>query len=220
MLQKVLNGKLADPSQLIDLSGFETQLFGEDGNSGLLGYFNEFETKMPDFETMFKDKFDFKDAEGNDLNILGEVQTQIDTLSTTLNNMDPLKVTITPVFDMTNFTPEALQTQLDNMPIQFTQGTTPNHMTIEFKGLGEELNIAEVINKLEQIRSGVVVWGLQNVTATNRLGVDIDGVANEISRMKLYLDTGALVGGILPMIDAGLYKRSVTASRTGTVSMN
>lgn len=219
MLQKVLNGKLADPSQLIDLSGFETQLFGEDGNSGLLGYFNEFETKMPDFETMFKDKFDFKDAEGNDLNILGEVQTQIDTLSETLNNMDPLKVTITPVFDMTNFTPEALQTQLDNMPIQFTQGTTPNHMTIEFKGLGEELNIAEVINKLEQIRSGVAVWGLQNVTATNRLGVDIDGVANEISRMKLYLDTGALVGGILPLVDAGLYKRSVTASRTGTVPM-
>lgn len=166
------------------------------------------------------DWLDFKDEEGNDVDIIGTLQGHLDSLGETLNNMDPLKVTITPVFDMTNFTPEALQTQLDNMPIQFTQGTTPNHMTIEFKGLGEELNIAEVINKLEQIRSGVAVWGLQNVTATNRLGVDIDGVANEISRMKLYLDTGALVGGILPMIDAGLYKRSVTASRTGTVSMN
>ena len=180
------------------------------------------EEKMGGLMGTFADSswLDFKDEEGNNVDIIGTLQGHLDSLSETLNNMDPLKVTITPVFDMTNFTPEALQTQLDNMPIRFTQGTTPNHMTIEFKGLGEELNIAEVINKLEQIRSGVAVWGLQNVTATNRLGVDIDGVANEISRMKLYLDTGALVGGILPMIDAGLYKRSVTASRTGTVSMN
>lgn len=220
VLQQVLNGKMTNPAELIDLSGIETQLFGDNGEGGLLGYFNTFESKMPDFETIFKDKLDFKDAEGNDFDILGEIQTQMDNLSATLNEMDPLTVKITPVFDMQNFTPETLQQQLDAMPIQFTPGTTPNKVSIEFKGLSEELNLAAIRHKLEEIRFATVTWGSQTVVATNRLGADIDAVAAEISRMKLYLDTGALVGGILPMVDAGLYRRSVTASRTGTVSMN
>lgn len=205
------------------LSGF----LGEDGEyNKLMSTFDEktgaLEEKMKGLMGTFTDSswFEFKDEAGNDIDIIGTLQGHLDTLSESLNKMDPLTVKITPVFDTTNFTPQTLQQQLNTMPIQFTPGTVPSKVTFEFKGLNEELNMTAIYNKLEQIRAAEVAWGLQNVVATNNLGRDIDGIAAEISRMKLYLDTGALVGGILPYVDAGLYKRSVTASRTGTVSMN
>lgn len=176
---------------------------------------------LPELPGMFKgmDWLNFKDAEGNKIDIVGQLQTHLNKLSEQLNGMDPLKVTITPVFDMANLTPESLQASLDAMPVQFSAGADVSKMTIEFRGLSDELGMNSLRDKLEQIRQAIAIWGLNNVTSTNRLGVNIDGVSREIGNMRLVLDTGALVGYILPMIDTGLYKRSVTASRTGTVTV-
>ena len=218
LLSKLMSGEL-DFSKAT--SSLEKALYGEDGKGGLLSSFQGFEEKIPSLTSMFEGTgwLDFKDEEGNEIDIIGQLQTHLDGLSKQLNGMDPLKVTITPVFNMANLTPESLQASLDAMPVQFSAGADVSKMTIEFRGLSDELGMNSLRDKLEQIRQAIAIWGLNNVTSTNRLGVNIDGVSREIGNMRLVLDTGALVGYILPMIDTGLYKRSVTASRTGTVTV-
>jgi hypothetical protein len=51
------------------------------------------------------------------------------------------------------------------------------------------------------------------------MGDKITNLNSAILRLKLYLDTGALVGGITPLMDRELGRRADYAAETGVASM-
>ena len=200
-------------------SAIEEQLFGE---GGLLSSFTSLEEQIPSVESVFKDKgwMDFKDADGNKVDVVGEIQNQLEGLSTTINET-PITVTITPVFDMRNLTPEKLQEALNN---RFTNNpllarlSEDNPTTkLDFASLKTELGMDEIKNKLAMLYEAVVLAGNNNIIAINGLRTNVDGVASAVAGMKLVLDTGVLVGQITPLVDLSLGQRSRIYDRTGVI---
>ena len=88
-------------------------------------------------------------------------------------------------------------------------------VTISFEGLRNELRMDEVIQQLASIRTATVLWGAMEVANIRGLGGHIDGVSDTISKLKMYLDTGVLVGELTPMIDKKLYEDSLLSDYTG-----
>lgn len=214
---KDLFGDTENAGKLFNMDALKEQFYGKDGKGGILGEINGLGDKIPSMASMFEGKgwMDFKDEDGKDIDLLGEIQNHLSTLGTTLSTMDPLTVKITPVFDWTNLTPEAIQAELDNRPLTVLGGTETKQLSIDFTGLDTALDMQALRTGLDNIRSAVIVYGNNTATAVSNLAGHMDGIANEVARLKLYLDTGALVGGITPYIDKELNKRSLTSERTG-----
>ena len=143
------------------------------------------------------------------------MQSHLTSLGTTLSGMEPLKITITPVLNYDNLTPEAIQTELDNRPLTLGVGADTTKMTIDFTGLYQELNLDAIKQRLEDLVSTVSIAGGNNASAISALAGHIDGIATEVARLKLYLDTGALVGGITPLVDKELNRQAIIKERTG-----
>ena len=161
-----------------------------------------------------QDFFTFTDKNGNPEDPLAEMQAVTGELQKVLDessDSSPLTVKVTPVFDFENLKEENFRAELANqnisLPVLFSDGS----LQISFEGLAEELGMANIAQKLEMLSANSAV----QIATTRALGTHIDLIANEVSRLKLYLDTGALVGGIIDDVDAELYNRSVSSGRTG-----
>ena len=199
---------------LFDMSGLTEQLTGK---GGILEQLNGLSDQIPSLGSMFADKgwMDFKDENGNEIDILSEIQGHLTDLGATLSTMEPLKVTITPVVDFSQITPERLQEQLNGKPVELNSifNLPEEGLKIDFTGLDTALDMATVLLKLQGIID-------QLGTSTNNLGSDIaalgghiDGIAGEVSRLQLVLDTGTLVGEITPMVDKELGSLALTGER-------
>ena len=217
LLAGIFNGGTVDYASLFNTDGLTKQLFGEDGKGGVLAEFTKFEEQVPSVESIFDSKgwLSFKGENGEDLDIVSEIQGQLNDLGTTLSNIDPLKITITPVFDYQNLTPEAIQAHMGSMPIKFLTGPSTNSLRIEFTGLSTELGMDAIRQKLDEIASRISVWGANEVLSTNNLGGHMSDIATNISRLKVVLDTNKMVGEMVPLIDFELMRRSNVYGRTG-----
>ena len=221
LLTKLLGGEGGtDTGFMFDTSALEKQLYGEDGKGGLLGEFSSFEDKIPSLSSMFDNKgwINFTDENGNEIDILGTLQGKMTELGTTLDTMEPLQLKITPVFDMTNMTPDKLQEALMANPVTLPININNGKMALSFEGLGQELQIAAVIEALNRINNQVSDQGRNTYNAIGNLSTHMDSIASEVSNLKLVLDTGVLVGQISGRVDSSLGLRAFIAERTGTVS--
>ena len=160
-------------------------------------------------------------GEESKLDILSYFQNELDKLEETINSTDPITITITPVFDMTNMTPEKLQAALNNRfvndPLLARISADSPTAKLDPGNLRTELGIDEIKSKLGNLYDAVVLAGNTNIIALNGLKSNVDGVSNAIAGMRLVLDTGVLVGQITPMVDLALGQRSRIFDRTGVV---
>ena len=202
---------------LFDVSSLTEVLTGKDGKGGILGELNGLSDKIPSLSSMFADKgwMDFKDENGNDIDILSELQGHLTELGTTLETMEPLQVTITPVIDFSQITPERLQEQLNDKPLELNSifNLPSEGLKIDFTGLSSELDMATVIQRLQDIILQIASSADGIRYNIDDLGSHMDGIASEISRMEMILDTGALVGQLTPLIDKKLANLELVNSR-------
>ena len=202
---------------LFDMSGLTEMLTGKDGKGGILGELNGLADKIPSLGSMFADKgwMDFKDENGNEIDILSELQGHLTELGTTLDTMEPLKVTITPVVDFSQITPEKLQEQLNGKPVELNSifNLPSEGLKIDFTGLDSALDMATVLLRLQgiidQMNASTITLG-EDIDA---LGGHMESIATEVSRLQLVLDTGALVGQITPMVDRELDSLAMATER-------
>ena len=183
--------------------------------------FDGFATKLPDISSMMDEKgwtefLSMKDEDGNDVDILGTMQSKIAELNEALNNTE-VTITITPVFNYERFTPEAIQEELNKHLFKVTTTTETPVVQLDYVGLAQALEIAGIKSKLDSIVSAIINYGASGINSINSLASHIDGIAAEVSNMKVIFDTGAFVGYIAPYIDQELYRRGFYTSRTGTV---
>lgn len=216
----LLNGEGLNTSQVVD--NFQTQLLGEDGNGGILSVINDLENKIPSMSSVFEDKgwMDFTDENGQPIDILGEVQGHLTELGDTLSTMEPLKITITPVFDYSGLTPEAIQQGTGSMPVVFSStGGTPQ-LSISFDGLANALDMEGLRSRLDAVTAAIIAYCGNTNTALSavnssvvNLGSHMDGIAAEVSRLQFMLDGEALVGYITPKINKRLGWMTLLESR-------
>ena len=202
---------------LFDMSALTEMLEGKDGKGGIIGELNGLADKVPSLSSMFEDKgwMDFKDENGNDIDIVGQLQTHLTDLGTTLDGMEPLKITITPVVDFSQITPEKLQEQLNGQPVELNSifNLPAEGLKIDFTGLDTTLDMATVLSRLQGIIDQLSLSATSLSGDISALGEHMDGIANEVSRLQLVLDTGTLVGEITPMVDQELANLELTNSR-------
>ena len=238
-----LNNFFTDDGKLnLNLDYVAEQLYGKDGKGGILGVITEFVDKIKkavgedtinaiegafkklnalfdengklnlDLSNIEKQLFD---EEGKPIGILEKLVGMITELQAILDEMKPLEVKITPVFSMDNLTADNLMAQLGLQSVNLPVGVDAGKLQVNFTGLQQELGMDAIKQKLDGIQSAVITYTNNNTAAVNNLGAHMDGIAAEVSRMKLYLDGRTLVGGIIDYVDAELYNRSVVSSRTG-----
>ena len=160
----------------------------------------------------------FEDENGKKVNAFKYIETLSNDISESLNAQDPIAFAVTPVFAFTDLTRENLQEQLNGLGL--TAPVSLPSVGVNFTAMRTELGMDEIKQKLDAIKLAIDLYGSGNVTATSNLGIHMDGIRNEISGMNLVLDTGVLVGQMLPLIDVGLYNRALTQYRTGTAPRN
>lgn len=124
-----------------------------------------------------------------------------------------VKLTITPVIDDTSSGATLLGGLLNGGSTSqtITLSIDPSCVVkVDNQSEIDELRAANTT--LANILLSITTGAASNASAISGLGENIDGVATEISRMKIYLDTGVLVGAV----DEGLGWRMLMAGRTGT----
>ena len=127
-----------------------------------------------------------------------------------------LELGITPVLIMD----ETFQNQVDAL-----KATINSQVPIAVNGsvnIGEQaipIDDSAIVNKLQLLSTQLEINRVSNAQALNAvtasLGMRITNLGNDIASMKLYLDTGALVGGIIGAVDSQLYQRGWYGSMTG-----
>ena len=200
IVEKLLEGGTTAPT--LDTSALEAQVAQLTGENGLI---TQLTKSLPSFGEVMDSKgwTSFTDADGKPVDIVGGLQEKLTDLSTTLNET-PLQVTITPVFDMKNLTAEGVQKALseNHVPLFFnTEG-----MRVDFSGLNQALDMDGIKSRLDVIAGNILLSRNDQVSSITSLGSHMDYVGNTIAALKLYLDTGLLVGALTPMIDRELYK--------------
>ena len=125
---------------------------------------------------------------------------------------EPVTLTLVPVIDTENFSSEygkisdAIQLQA---PLEMHSSIViddANPISINDSGIREGL---------ESIRSTVASGTSTVINALSTLGDQVNSLGIRISQMKLYLDSGALVGGIIGQVDRGLYASAMNGLATG-----
>jgi hypothetical protein len=215
---------------------YQEMLYGTGGTAdkpaedSLLGMFSGLNDQMngiefPDMGAKLKDAFSFKDAEtGETMDLSTEFREMLSSFQEELNNAPAFEIKIVPTFDMRNLNKEYIQTMLGDYPlgIQLGGGASfdiPKMLPMDFSGLSSELDMDGIRGQITNVASAVDLSRQQTVAAINEMGVRISNLSSSILRLKLYLDTGALVGGITPALDRELGHRADYASETGVASM-
>jgi hypothetical protein len=166
--------------------------------------------EFPDMSEKLSQSFSFKDPEtGEDLDLSGKLKDTLAGFEESLNENSEFQIKIVPTFDLSNLNEESLRTALGDYPVGLPlQFSMPDVLTIDFTGMAAELNMDDVRTRIDQVTTAVDNSRIAMVDAITNMGVRIDNLGISIRQLRLYLDTGALVGGITPMIDRELGKRA------------
>lgn len=229
-MQQFTNG-LMDPTQIIGIADKYTGAFDTvtdkilqgtvekvtDKEQGILSQVDDVELGGSMFEIPTWVKLiDKQGEEASMTDLFGEAMTEsgMDTMFDT-----PMEIRLTPVFDMSELTPEKIQEYLDQLPIMHygVIGIEPGSLGVNFNDSRFNMTIQGISSKLDTLIDSVTNMDIRNVTTIGALGARIDNVSAEMARMKVLLDGRVLVGALMPEIDAALNRRFVLAGRTGTV---
>jgi hypothetical protein len=220
-----------DNGGTFDINDMLTELIGDEGTfNQLMSQFDskteELETKWDSLTSVFDGAdftkfkmFDTETGEEKETDMLTYFQEELGKLSQALDETGPLEVTITPVFDMKNMTPEKLQEALDRRfmddPLLARVQLSNPASEINLSTLKTDLGIDQLDLKLGALLIALTAADRNNSIAIGDLGSNMNSIANAIASMRLMLDTGVLVGQITPMVDYELGRRSSLYSRTG-----
>lgn len=220
-----------DNGGTFDINDMLTELIGDEGTfNQLMSQFDskteELGTKWDSLTSVFDGAdftkfkmFDTETGEEKETDMLTYFQEELGKLSQALDETGPLEVTITPVFDMKNMTPEKLQEALDRRfmddPLLARVHLSNPASEINLSTLKTDLGIDQLDLKLGALLIALTAADRNNSIAIGDLGSNMTSIANAIASMKLMLDTGVLVGQITPMVDYELGRRSSLYSRTG-----
>lgn len=186
---------------------------------GLTGYMDNLEfASLDESIGQINEKLTFKDAEGNPIDLATYLQDNINQMSESLKNAEEtFSITIVPTLDWTNLTAESIRSQLGDMPIDFPTMLNLSNapLKIDTTGLAADLQMGFIQDELLAVENAIDAERIAVVEAINSMSVRIDGVSAAVRSMRLYLDTGLLVGGITPYVDHELGRRAALASRTG-----
>ena len=213
-----LFGNMDTTAMESQLSKITTMFSGEDGNGGFLGDLNNFKDQIPDMSNIYSEKgwdslFSFKDENGKEIDMVSELQSKMTELNETLNTMEPIQVKITPIFSFENLTADSLRSQLGANSFNLPIGIEASGLKMDYTGLNNELDLGSIRQKLDTLASVMNTNSSYISSAISNLSWHIDSVSSAVSRMSLYLDTGALVGGIMGRIDAGLNRNAMWNAR-------
>ena len=176
----------------------------------------EIQNKLPKLSDMVK--LDLKDpVTGKDTDLLTYMKNQTQSIQAAIDQAGSVQITITPTFNLDELTPVKLQEQLNKYTYRIPATVNMPETNFTYEGLKTALDIEALKQKLDDIASKIDKWGNDNNNSTIDLGTHMDGISNNISGMKLWIDGKALVGYIAPSIDRELGDRAARWSRTGTV---
>ena len=203
-------------------------LYGEGGSAenpsadsplGLLGGFKDQmeEFEFPDISGKFQEAFKFTNPEtGEDMDITKSLTDTISQVEEKINGMS-FEIKIVPTFDLSNLNSEVLKKTLGDYPVRLPLGnfTMPDTIQVDMASIAGSIDVDGLKVGINGVTAAVNMSRASMVQAMENMGNKILGLRADILRLKLYLDTGALVGGITPMIDRELGKRSAAADYTG-----
>lgn len=186
---------------------------------GLTGYVDGLEfTSLDESIGQINEKLTFKDADGNPIDLAEYLQNNINQMAESLKSAEEtFSITIIPTLDWGNLTADSIQQQLNNMPVEVPNllNITGGALRIDTSTLSSDLNMGFIQEELVAIENAIDTERMAVVDAVNSMSIRIDGVSAAVRSMRLYLDTGLLVGGITPYVDHELGRRAALASRTG-----
>ena len=186
---------------------------------GLTGYVDGLEfTSLDESIGQINEKLTFKDADGNPIDLAEYLQNNINQMAESLKSAEEtFSITIIPTLDWGNLTADSIQQQLNNMPVEVPNllNITGGALKIDTSTLSADLNMGFIQEELVAIENAIDTERMAVVDAVNSMSVRIDGVSAAVRSMRLYLDTGLLVGGITPYVDRELGRRASLAARTG-----
>ena len=129
--------------------------------------------------------------------------------------MQAFKIKITPVFDMSGLNADVMQNLM-----------SAANLRLPVPGLAVQMDNTATLSRLDTIQSQIDSMilrvsseNVRNMEAIRSLGSDIREVGYSISRLRLYLDTGALVGGIIGRVNQGLGDQMNLHGRTGVTTV-
>ena len=215
--------------QYVNLDGISTTLSQIISESGLFGDQNglfaqlgaELEkasSQLPDLTTILGEKGILSvDENGEATNLIETLTDSLTKAGEALGTSEPIQVKIQPVFTLDQLTKENLQQQLDNLDLvaPASLGSLPD-VGVDFSNLKSALEIEAIKQQLAAINESIALYGKDISGNVVSLGSHMDGVGAAIGSVRVVIDTGALVGYILPKIDMGLGDRAYRYGRTGT----
>ena len=228
LLGDTLNNK--DTGQTVDelTKKMSSLMYGEGGSKespkedSLFGTMSGFQEDMnsfefPDMGEKLSESFSFKDpTTGENMDLAANLRETLNTFQDELNKETEFEIKIVPTFDLTKLNEASLREALGDYPVGLPlQFSMPDLMKIDFSGMAAELNMEGVRAGIDNVVSAVNVSRQDTVAAIGAMGSRIDDLGSSIRALKLYLDTGALVGGITPYIDDELGRRASYADAGG-----
>ena len=175
------------------------------------------EIQIPDMSAKLKDAFSFKDPEtGEALDLTADLRKTLNTFQEELNNGPAFEITIVPTFDFKNLNTLALQAALKDYPIGMPLDLNiPDAVQLGSTGMNLNMSIEGIKARIDNAAAAVTEGQRNIVVAVQSMENRIGQMTNAIYNLKLYLDTGALVGGITPALDRELGKRASMSEVTG-----
>ena len=206
-LSGLMNGSTLDYSGIVD------QITGE---GGMVAQITAGLDTLPNMNDLLSDKgYTFTDEEGNTIDIVSELAGQMTELQTAVDALPAFEIKITPVFDMTGLNTESLQSQINAQ----TAGLTMN-----IPGMSVQVDNTAMVNQQRTTNSQLAtlnsrISSLSAITASSISGLSghMDGIAESVAGLKLYLDSETLVGAIAGKLNYAIGAQTITYLRTGVV---
>ena len=159
---------------------------------------------------------DLSDSDGDGVpDFIANIQTELDSLQETLDTDDAYALQIRPVFRLDDFGNEVSRLS------DFIKNEVPLNMNADmfFGSDGIPIRDANIVDKLEEIRREIT-YNKESMMSelrlqTTTLGNSIYNLGNDIARMKVWIESKALVGAIVDDMDAALYEKGYAAGMTG-----
>ena len=131
-------------------------------------------------------------------------------------DLTELTLPITPVLRVDKFNEdwEGFRSKLTEVPMEMNAMVVFGEQTIP-------IDDTRILSEMQNIRTEITVSrnamenAIANVNGT--LGSKLDSLDANISNLRLVLDTGAVVGGLVSGLDAALYNRGMVSGITGVV---
>ena len=192
----------------------------EDSLLGMMQSLDSFE--VPDISSKFTEAFQFKDAKtGQAIDPLTDIRDTLSKLQDEIQQLPEFQITIVPTFDYRNLNSDTLREELKKYPIGLPMGgySGGGNFKVDMTELASLIDTEGVKTAIAGVSATITTSQEAIVASIDGMGAQINALARAISSLKLYLDTGVLVGSITPLIDFELGKRASKASVTGVVSM-